>query len=114
MAQTNAPQRRQFQDFFRSLASGYATASPTAIASGASGSVAITVPGVAPDGTWEVIAEFTNATNLNVAGVILSAAVTAANTVTMTIGNLSGGSITPTASSKYTVIVAKIADNVIV
>lgn len=113
MAQTHAPQRRQFQDFFTQLAAGYVTASPTAIASGAAGSVDVTVPGVATDGTWEVIAEFTNATNLNVAKVVLSAAVTAANTVTVTIFNISGGSITPTANSKYTVIAAKIKDSVI-
>lgn len=112
MAQTNAPQRRQFQDFFTQLASGWATASPGAIASGASGSVAITVPGVANDGTWEIIAEITTAANLNVAGVVLYGTVSAANTVTLTIANLSGGAITPTASSKYTVIAAKLKDSV--
>jgi|SRR6185312_10055284 len=106
--QTNAPQRRQYQDVFTQIASGWATASPGAIASGASGSVTITVPGVAADGTWEVISETTNAANLAVAGVLITGTVSAANTVILTIANLSGGSITPTAASKYVAVCGKL------
>lgn len=99
---------RQFDDVFTKIASGYTIASPTAIANGATSTVAITIPGVALDGTWEAFVETTSATNLNVAGVNLFATVTAANTVTMTILNNSGGSITPTASSKYIAVLGKL------
>jgi hypothetical protein len=104
MATTNIGVGRTYDDVFQKIASGWVTASPSAIASGSMGSVTITVPGVAADGSWEVTAETTNAPNLNVAGVIFYGTVSAANTVTLTIFNISGGSITPTAGSKYIVI----------
>lgn len=106
MPTPTAPVARQFDDVFDKIASGFATASITAIASGASGSTTIAIPGVAADGTWEVIVANTTAATLNVAGVIVQGEVTGANTVTVTVANLSGASITPTASSKYLVIVA--------
>lgn len=105
MPTPTAPAARQFDDVFDKIASGFVTASPGAITSGSSGSVTITVPGVAADGTWESLVETTTAATLNVAGVVLGSQVTAANTVVITIANLSGGTITPTASSKYVVVV---------
>ena len=110
MANPQSKQRRQFQDVFSEIASGFTVASPTAIANGAIGSVSISVPGVTNDGTWEPLAELTNASNLAVAGVNLYASVSAANTVTMTIQNNSGGSITPTASSKYIVVLGHVSE----
>lgn len=104
MPTPTAPVARQFDDVFDRVASGFATASPTAIANGASGSVSITIPGLTFDGTWEGLVANTTAANLNVAGVILSAEVTAANTATITIFNGSGASITPTASSRYVAV----------
>lgn len=105
MPTPTAPVARQFDDVFDRIASAHVTASPGAIASGAFGSVSITVPGVVADGTWESFFETSTAANINVAGVILASSVTAANTVVITIYNISGGSITPTAGSQYTVIV---------
>lgn len=108
MAAIQAPQRRQFPDVFTNIASGYAVASPTAITTGSTGSVAISVPGVTVGGFWEALAELTSAATLNVAGVNLYATVTAAGVVTMTIQNNSGGTITPTASSKYVVVLGQL------
>lgn len=105
MPTPTAPVARQFDDVFDKIASAFVTASPSAITNGTTGSVTLTVPGVAADGTWESLVETTTAATLNVAGVILGSQVTAANTVVITIYNGSGGTITPTASSKYVVIV---------
>lgn len=107
MPTPTSPVARQFDDCFSRIASGYSTASPTAITNGTVGSVSITVPGVTTDGSWEPFIETTNAANLNVAGVNLFATVSAANTVTMSIFNASGGTITPTASSKYYVVLGR-------
>lgn len=108
MATNNPNLRRQFPDVFDLVAGGWATASPGAIANNASGSVAITVTGVDTSGAWCEVAVSTTATNLQVAGVSFQAQATAANTVTLTITNNSGGSITPTASSKYIVVMGKL------
>lgn len=108
MAATNSPVARQFDDVFTKIAGGYTVSSPTAIASGSFANVTVTVPGVAADGTWEVLSETTTAATLNVAGVQITSNVTGANTVTMTIENGSGASITPTASSKYIVVVGQL------
>lgn len=104
MPTPTSPVARQFDDVLDRIASAHVTASPGAIASGAIGSVTLTIPGVVADGTWESFFETTSAPNLNVAGVILASSVTAANTVTITIFNISGSSITPTAGAQYTVI----------
>lgn len=106
MAQTNSPQRRQFQDLFTQIASGWVTASPTAVASAASTTVTITVPGVAADGTWEVISDTNTATNLG--SFTITGNVSGANTVTLVLINNSGGSITPTAGAKYVVVCGKL------
>lgn len=98
-------QRRQFQDVFAGgIVSGFATSAGTAIASGAHQALTITVPGVASDGTWEVLAA-THSGALN--GCVLDTDVTAANTVTVYIQNLSGGSQTPPAQ-KIVVVCARI------
>lgn len=76
-----------------------ATWSPGSIANGASAETTVTVAGVALGDL--ALASYSAAL---AAGLTISAHVSAANTVTVTITNTSGGALTPTASSTVRVL----------
>jgi hypothetical protein len=82
--------------------SGTSSWNPGAIANGASASKTISVAGAAVGNTVKV-----GIFPALAAGMLLTGQVTAADTVTVTLGNLSGGSVTPSASSNVRVEVAQ-------
>lgn len=98
-------QRRQFQDVWSKIATATVTASPGAITNNTQAVVSVTIPGVALDGTWEVLHVGYNASQ---GAVVVSGMIDSANTVKLYITNNSGGSVTPTANTKYTVVVGQI------
>lgn len=102
MASTSGPVRRQYNDIFDNISHASATATVSGVTTGTTGTLAVTVPGVAADGTWEVIAETTTAT---LGALVMTGNVTAANTVTLYFANTTAGTLTPTAASRYTVVV---------
>ena len=95
---------RQFVDVFNKIATGHAVSAGTAITSGAQQALTVSIPDVALDGTWTVLAVVHSGT-LN--GVTADAEITANGTVTVYLQNLSGGSVTPAAQT-VTVIAAQI------
>lgn len=99
---TRAP--RQFRDCFYDILTGSATASPGAITTGTTYvGTTITVPGAAV-GDLVLAVTYDKAQG----AVHVFGEVTAVDTVTLRISNVTAGSITPTASTTYTAIVAKV------
>lgn len=99
---TRAP--RQFRDCFYEILTGSATASPGSISTGTTYSgTTITVTGAVQGDLVMGIQYDKTQGNVHVFG-----EVTAADTVTLRISNTTAGSITPTASTTYTAIVAKV------
>lgn len=103
---SQAAQARQFRGVYVQVASGFTTVDVASIANGAQGVVTITVPGVALDGSWIIDGISTSA---DPGALGLSARITAANTVVVTLANTSGGAIDP-ASMTYRVVAMKVAD----
>src|SRR6266850_2532793 len=95
-----ATQARQFRGVYEAVAVGFTTVDVASIANGAQGSVTVTVPGVAVDGSWVVDGV---ATSVDPGALGVSARVTAANTVVVLLANASGGAIDPP-SATYRVV----------
>lgn len=99
---TRAP--RQFRDIFYDILTGTATISVGAVGAGTT-NVANTIPvpgAVVGDVVLAVQASLVQN------AVHLQGEVTAADTVTLKVANTTAGSVTPTASTVYTVIVGKV------
>lgn len=98
---------RQFRGVYEKVAVGATTVDVASIASGAQGTVTVTVPGVALDGTWVVDGV---ATTVAPGALSMDAYVSAANTVIILLQNNSGGAIDPP-SLTYRVVAMKIAQH---
>lgn len=104
---SKAAESRQFRGIYEKVAVGSTTVDVASIANGAQGTVTVTVPGVALDGTWVVDGV---ATSADPGALGVSGRITAANTVVVLLGNNSGGAIDP-ASMTYRVVAMKIAQH---
>lgn len=98
------PMPRQFRGVYVQVSTGFTTADVTSIAAGAQGTVTVTVPGVALDGTWVIDGVSTTA---DPGALDIGARVTAANTVVVVLQNNSGGAIDPP-SLTYRVVAMKL------
>lgn len=100
----NGPLPRQWRGIYEQASSGFTVVDVASIAAGAQGTVTVTVPGVATDGTWVVDGVSTTG---NPGAVSMDAYISAANTVLIFLQNNSGGAIDP-ASMTYRVVCLKL------
>lgn len=100
---------RQFRGVYERVAAGFTTVDVASIAAGAQGTVTVTVPGVALDGSWVVDGV---ATNGNPGAVSMDAYISAANTVIIFLQNNSGGAVDPP-SLTYRVVAMKLAQHML-
>lgn len=88
----NGPLPRQYRGIYEQASAGFTTVDVASIAIGAQGTVTITVPGVATDGTWVVDGITTTG---NPGAVSMDAYISATNTVLVFLQNNSGGAVDP-------------------
>lgn len=96
--------KRLFQDVYKDILGASKVVSVGAVGAGTTNtSNTITVPGVAVGDPV-----ITVSASASLGAVVLSAEVTAADTVTLKVANTTAGSITPPASTTYSVVVGKL------
>lgn len=106
MASTSNTIRRQYGDIFTEISHATVNGQTVAgVTTGTTGTLAVTVPGVDTSGKWYCIALTTTA---NIGSLDMEAQPTSANTVTIYFANTTAGTVTPTASSTYTVVMGKL------
>lgn len=105
----NGPLPRQYRGIYEQVAAGFTTVDVASIANGAQGTVTVTVPGVATDGSWVVDGV---ATSGNPGAVSMDAYISAANTVLIFLQNNSGGAIDPP-SLTYRVVCMKLGKHML-
>ena len=113
--------QRQFAEIYPLAEISFANISPGAVAAGATVTVAATAftlnaPGSGIPATFALgdQLEIWPSAAANTNGLVVSAAPTAtAGTALITFYNGTGGSITPTASQKYTIVGIRLANNIV-
>ena len=96
--------RRQWQDIFQEVLTGFAVATVGAIITGTQGTVTISVPGVVPG---DIMVEG-GAAGTYLGAVSIDGAVSANDTVTLFLQNNSGTTVTPPASTTYFAVCGKV------